>query len=42
MFQEVGIFNAKAKRSELLRAVRDEGLCYTITVRGEPCSGIRK
>jgi prevent-host-death family protein len=35
MFQEVGIFNAKAKLSELLRAVRDEGQCYTITVRGE-------
>ncbi|GHT87884.1 hypothetical protein AGMMS49960_02620 [Betaproteobacteria bacterium] len=35
MFQEVGIFNAKAKLSELLRAVRDEGQRYTITVRGE-------
>ncbi|MDR1889134.1 MAG: type II toxin-antitoxin system prevent-host-death family antitoxin [Zoogloeaceae bacterium] len=35
MFQEVGIFNAKARLSELLRAVRDEGQCYTITVRGE-------
>jgi prevent-host-death family protein len=35
MFQEVGIFNAKAKLSELLRAVRDEGQRYTITIRGE-------
>jgi prevent-host-death family protein len=35
MFQEVGVLNARAKLSELLRAVRDEGQCYTITIRGE-------
>jgi prevent-host-death family protein len=35
MFQEIGIFNAKAKLSELLRTVRDDGQRYTITVRGE-------
>ena len=35
LYQEIGIFNAKAKLSELLRAVREEGQRYTITVRGE-------
>jgi prevent-host-death family protein len=35
VYQEIGIFDAKTKLSELLRAVRDEGRCYTITVRGE-------
>jgi prevent-host-death family protein len=35
MFQEVGIFSAKTKLSELLHAVRDKGQRYTITIRGE-------
>lgn len=39
MFQEVGAFDAKAKLSELLRAVR-EGQRYTITVRGEPVADL--
>lgn len=34
MFQEVGAFDAKAKLSELLRAVA-QGQRYTITVRGK-------
>ena len=39
MFQEIGAFDAKAKLSELLRAVR-EGQRYTITVRGEPVADL--
>ncbi|MHB0990696.1 MAG: type II toxin-antitoxin system Phd/YefM family antitoxin [Burkholderiales bacterium] len=34
MFQEIGAFDAKAKLSELLRAVA-HGQRYTITVRGK-------
>ena len=34
MFQEIGAFDAKAKLSELLRAVA-AGQRYTITVRGK-------
>ncbi|MDR3086831.1 MAG: type II toxin-antitoxin system prevent-host-death family antitoxin [Azoarcus sp.] len=35
LYEEVGIFNAKARLSELLRGVRENGQRYTITVRGE-------
>jgi len=39
MFQEVGAFDAKAKFSELLRAV-GQGQSYTITVRGKPVADL--
>lgn len=39
MFQEVGAFDAKAKLSELLRAV-GHGQRYTITVRGKPVADL--
>ena len=39
MFQEVGAFDAKAKLSELLRAVQ-LGERYTITVRGKPVADL--
>lgn len=39
MFQEVGAFDAKAKLSELLRAV-SLGQRYTITVRGKPVADL--
>jgi len=39
MFEEIGAFDAKAKLSELLRAVR-AGRRYTITVRGEPVADL--
>ncbi len=39
MFQEVGAFDAKAKLSELLRAV-GQGQRYTITVRGKPVADL--
>jgi prevent-host-death family protein len=47
MYREIGIFNAKARLSELLRSVREGGCRYTITVRGEsvadlvPCQSAR-
>ena len=34
MFHEIGVLDAKAKLSELLRGVR-EGRRYTITIRGQ-------
>jgi prevent-host-death family protein len=39
MFQEIGAFDAKAKLSELLRAV-GQGQRYTITVRGKPVADL--
>jgi prevent-host-death family protein len=48
MYPEIGIFSAKARLSELLRSVREEGCSYTITVRGEcvadlvPCQSARR
>lgn len=39
MFQAVGAFDAKAKLSELLRAVA-QGQRYTITVRGKPVADL--
>ena len=39
MFQVVGAFDAKAKLSELLRAV-GQGQRYTITVRGKPVADL--
>ncbi|MEO6920147.1 MAG: type II toxin-antitoxin system prevent-host-death family antitoxin [Collimonas sp.] len=39
MFQEIGAFDAKAKLSELLRAV-GLGQRYTITVRGKPVADL--
>jgi len=39
MFKEIGAFDAKAKLSELLRAVR-AGQRFTITVRGVPVADL--
>lgn len=39
MYKEIGVFDAKAKLSELLREVRD-GMRYTITVDGEPIADL--
>jgi prevent-host-death family protein len=39
MFHEIGAFDAKAKLSELLRAV-SSGKCYRITVRGKPVADL--
>lgn len=39
MFAEIGAFDAKAKLSELLRAVQ-QGQRFTITVRGKPVADL--
>jgi prevent-host-death family protein len=39
MFPEVGSFDAKARLSELLRAV-EQGQRYTITLRGRPVADL--
>lgn len=39
MYTEIGSFDAKAKLSELLRAVRS-GQRYTITLRGDPVADL--
>ena len=39
MYKEIGAFDAKARFSELLRAV-SEGQRYTISVRGKPVADL--
>lgn len=39
MYTEVGVFDAKAKLSEILQQVK-AGRCYTITLRGYPVADL--
>ncbi len=39
MYTEIGAFDAKARLSEILRAVK-EGHSYTITIRGKPIANL--